>query len=312
MARLLSDRDGDTYARNVRLADDPADLQPVLNETRWQILTRCAERPRYPAELAAELDVHEQNVYYHVRQLEEAGFIRVAERREQGGGVAKYYETVDDGYALALPYGGEQLADVGVAAAPEALRSFLHPFVRNGAVAADIVVGSPDPHGPHQVRARDAHLAADLTMFLGQYGAYQGPRTRLDVDVTPGDDPDSMVLLGGPLTNMVTAEVNAHLPVRFDTEEFPFRSLVSDVTGTTYTDDTVGFIARTPHPDAPERAVMVLAGVRLAGTRAAVLGLTQYHDTVLDGYDGEEKWGAVVRGKDMDGDGTVDDIDILE
>ncbi|MDY6769860.1 MAG: helix-turn-helix domain-containing protein [Candidatus Nanohaloarchaea archaeon] len=313
MARLLKEQDGETYYKSVRLEESPGALRGLLNETRWQILTLLAERPRYPAEVADELGMHEQKVYYHVRELEDAGMIRVVEREEKGGAVAKYYTVEDYAYALELPYGDERLADFSLAEEPEALREFLHPFIANGAVNADIVVGSPDPHGPHQVRARDAYLASDLSLFLGQYGAFDRMRTREDVAVnSAGDFSGNMVLVGGPLTNLVTDHVNAHLPVRFETENFPFRELVSDATGETYDDDADGFIARAPNPDDPEHHVLVLAGVRMKGTRAAVMALTEHHDEVLSDYDGEDKWGRVVRGKDMDGDGTVDDIEILE
>lgn len=313
MARLLYDRDGDTYYKEVRVADHPDELSGLLNGTRWQILSLIAERPRYPADIADELDMHEQNVYYHIRKLAESGIIEVAETRERGGAVAKYYTVTDHGFALELPYGEERLAEFSVTPGDEPLRSFLHPFVANGAVNTRIVVGSPDPHGPHQVRARDPHLAADIALFLGQYGSFPGSTTVLDVDVkSAGDLSGNLLLLGGPLTNMITAEMNAYLPIKFDTDQFPFREIVSEQTGTTYADDTVGFIARTPNPEDPESAVMVVAGVRMAGTRAAVMALTERHDDLLQDYETEEKWGAVVKGRDMDGDGSIDDIEILE
>ncbi|MDY6766205.1 MAG: helix-turn-helix domain-containing protein [Candidatus Nanohaloarchaea archaeon] len=313
MARLVTEKDGETYYKTVRIEDSPAALRGLLNDTRWEILKLLAERPRYPAEMADELDMHEQKVYYHVRELEDAGMITVAEREERGGAVAKYYTVEDYAYALELPYGDERLADFSLAEEPEQLRTFLHPFVANGAINADIVVGSPDPHGPHQVRSRDAHLASDLSLFLGQYGSFERMRTREDVAVkNSGDFSGNLVLVGGPLTNMVTAEVNPHLPVKFETENFPFRKLVSEATGDVYDDDAHGFIARAPNPDDPGSYVLVLAGVRLKGTRAAVMALTEQHDRVLADYDGEDKWGAVVQGRDMDGDGAIDDIEVLE
>ncbi|MFB6265759.1 MAG: ArsR/SmtB family transcription factor [Candidatus Nanohaloarchaea archaeon] len=313
MARLLKERNGETYFKEVRLEESPEKLKGVLNETRWEILKKLAERPRYPAEIAEELGMHEQKVYYHIRQLEDADMIEVSEKEERGGAVAKYYKVRDHGYVLELPYGDERVADFDVSEEPEKLRKFLNPFVSNGELNAEMVVGSPDPHGPHQVRARDAHLASDLGMFLGQYGSFNGMKTREDVDVkSSGDLSGNMILLGGPLTNMVTSEFNPYLPVKFDTEKFPFRSLKSEVTGNEYSEDADGFLARTPNPESPGDHVMVLSGVRLKGTKAAVMALTEFHDKVLEGYEGEEKWARVVRGRDMDGDGEIDEIEILE
>ncbi|MDY6761415.1 MAG: helix-turn-helix domain-containing protein [Candidatus Nanohaloarchaea archaeon] len=313
MARLVTEKDGETYYKEVRIEESPEQLKGLLNETRWDILRLLAERPRYPAEVAEELGMHEQKVYYHVRELEDAGMISVAEKEERGGAVAKYYTVEDYAYALELPYGDERLADFSMAEEPEHLRRFLHPFVANGTVNADIVVGSPDPHGPHQVRSRDAYLASDISLFLGQYGSFDRMRTKEDVAVKNSDAFDgNMVLVGGPLTNMVTGRINPHLPVKFETENFPFRKLVSETTGDTYDDDAHGFISRVPNPDDPGSHVLVIAGVRLKGTRAAVMALTEHHDEVLADYEGEDKWGVVVQGKDMDGDGEIDDIDVLE
>ncbi|MDY6776789.1 MAG: helix-turn-helix domain-containing protein [Candidatus Nanohaloarchaea archaeon] len=313
MAKLLKEKNGEKYFKEVRLEDSPADLKGLMNETRWEILRKLAERPRYPAEIASELGVHEQKVYYHIRELEDSGMIEVSEKEEKGGAVAKYYTVSDYGYALELPYGDEKVADFDVAEEPRSLRDFLHPFISNGSINSEVVVGSPDQHGPHQVRSRDAHLASDLGMFLGQYGSYGGMRTREDVEVKAEEDfGGNMVVLGGPLTNMVTARFNPYLPVKFDTEKFPFRSLKSEGTGKEYSQDSDGFVAKTPNPDSSGDHILVLAGVRLKGTEAAVMALTEHHDRLLEDYEGEDKWAAVVRGKDMDGDGEIDEIEILE
>lgn len=313
MAKLLKERDGTTYYKRVRVEEEPEKLKGLLNETRWSILKALAERPRYPAEIAKELELHEQKVYYHIRKLEEDGIIEVVEREERGGAIAKYYTVTDHGFVLELPYGEERVADFAVAEEDEPLRRFLSPFVANGKVAARIVTGSPDPHGPHQVRARDTHLANDISLFLGQYGSFETSHAVLDVELKAADDfTGNIIALGGPLTNMATARFNTHLPVQFAQENFPFRKLESEQTGKTYTDDATGFIARIPNPDDPEHAVMVVAGVRLKGTKAAVLALTEHTDQLLEAYEGEDKWGRVVQGKDMDGDGTLDAVDVLE
>lgn len=313
MAKLLKEQDGRTYYKSVRVENDPNRLKGLLNELRWNILKLLAERPRYPAEIADELDVHEQKVYYHIRELEDNGMIEVVERKERGGALAKYYSVTEYGYVLELPFGDEHIAEFSVVNDEPHLKQFLHPLVANGEIDARIIVGSPDPHGPHQVRARDSHLAADIGMFLGQYGAFTGRKTVLDVDVKASEDFDgNMVLLGGPLTNMVTSDVNAHLPIKFKQENFPFRKIASTQSGKTYTDDATGFINKIPNPHDPQSAIISVAGVRFKGTIAAVLALTEHYDTVLDAYNGEDKWGTVIQGKDMDGDGEIDEVEVIE
>lgn len=313
VARLLKEQNGTTYYKDVRVENDPERLRGLLNETRWQILKLLAERPRYPAEIADELEVHEQKVYYHIRELAESDIIEVVEKKERGGAVAKYYGVKDYGFVLELPFGEERVTDFSVTAEPSQLRSFLHPFVEDGRINTRIVVGSPDPHGPHQVRARDTHFAADLGLFMGQYGTFQELRTVLDVDLKASQNyAGNMVLLGGPLTNMVTDEFNSYLPIKFKTENFPFREIMSQHTRKEYSDDAIGFIARTPNPQDQKSAILVVAGVRMTGTHAAVLALTEHYDRILEDYEGEDTWGTVVQGKDMDGDGTIDEIDVLE
>lgn len=313
MVRLLKEVDDSTVYKEVQLEQDPERLRGLLNETRWKIMQLLAERPRYPAEIADQLDLQEQNVYYHIRELKESGMIEVVERKERGGATAKYYDVTAYAYALELPFGDEYIADFSVTDQPPQLKSFLHPFIHNGKLNARIVVGSPDPHGPHQVRARDSHLATDIAAFIGQFGAFTERCTVQDVDVKSAESYDgNMILLGGPLTNMVTSEVNAHLPVKFRQENFPFRTIVSTQTGTEYTDDSIGFLAKVPNPHDPESSVLVVAGVRMKGTQAAVLALTEQYDNVLADYDGEEKWGVIVKGKDMDGDGDIDAVEVVE
>ncbi len=313
MERLLTENDGKLYYKEVRVEQDPGALKGLLNETRWQILQLLAERPRYPADIADELDMHEQNVYYHIRELKESGMIEVVEKKERGGAVAKYYGVTDHGFVLDLPYGSQRMTDISMTEEPGYIRDFLRPFVTDGSINTRIVVGAPDTHGPHQVRSRDAHHATDIGLFLGQYGSFTGRKTVLDVDVKSADSfAGNMVVLGGPLTNMVTSKFNGHMPIKFQKENFPFREIESAQTGKTYTEDAVGFINKFPNPDDPESSVMAVAGVRMKGTAAAVLALTEFTEDVLEAYDGEEKWGTVVQGKDMDGDGQIDAIDVLE
>ncbi|MFB6215856.1 MAG: ArsR/SmtB family transcription factor, partial [Candidatus Aenigmatarchaeota archaeon] len=157
MAKLLKNRDGNTYVKDVKLEENPEKLKGLLNDTRWEILKLLAERPRYPAEIADKLDIHEQKVYYHIKQLKKGGIIEVSDRVHRGGAVAKYYRLKDYGFAFELPYGDEKLMDFPVREESEEVRNFLHPFIQNGELNTKIVVGSPDPHGPHQTRARDGH-----------------------------------------------------------------------------------------------------------------------------------------------------------
>lgn len=314
MPHLIKRKDGQLYSKEVKLAEKPETLKPLLSETSWSILKVIAQKPTYPAQIARQLGIQEQKVYYHINQLRKADIIKVERKEERGGSLAKYYRVQDKAFALELPFGDERLLDLPLEKESEPLARFLKPLVSNGQINCKIVVGSPDAHGPHQVRGRDGHYAVDLALVLGQLGSRpSGFTTKLDVEVKAENSfADHMILVGGPLTNTLASEFNNHLPVRFEAEKFPYRKLISKRTGQTYREDNVGLIAKMPNPQHPEKFIITLAGVRYAGTGAAILALSDFSDKVLEDYKSEDTWARVVLGKDMDGDGKTDAIDILE
>ncbi len=314
MARLLKSKQGRQWVTPAHITHDPTDIKPLLQQTAWRILHCLAETDKYPAQIANELHIHEQTVYYHIRQLERAGIIHVARTEEQHGSLTKYYTLDTYAFALELPYGEEKTLNRPITEADTTTTTFISPHVSGGQLNTSIVVGSPDPHGPYQVRGRDAHCAIDIAAFLGQYGTTASRfLTQLDVSVkAQGNMHGNHVLVGGPLTNLMTGDINAYLPVQFVTEHFPFHRLHSEYTDTVYSDPLIGVIEKLPNPVSPNHSILLIAGNRYPGTIAAILGLTSYTDTILSQYTGEDRWSCVVQGKDLDGDGSVDDIDVLE
>ena len=84
------------------------------------------------------------------------------------------------------------------------------------------------------------------------------------------------------------------------------------MTNATYSDDLTALIAKVPNPWKQGKSVLTLWGLHYGGTLTAILGLTQFADRILRDYDGGEEYYKVVLGLDRDGDGKLDDIDILE
>ncbi|MFB6217321.1 MAG: hypothetical protein ABEJ72_10235, partial [Candidatus Aenigmatarchaeota archaeon] len=74
----------------------------------------------------------------------------------------------------------------------------------------------------------------------------------------------------------------------------------------------IGIVAKAVNPEDTEKRVMVLAGTRTIGTKSAVLALTRHNDEILKDYEEEDNWARIVRGRDMDGDGKIDEIEVLE
>ena len=48
------------------------------------------------------------------------------------------------------------------------------------------------------------------------------------------------------------------------------------------------------------------------GTKSAILALTNYGNAILKSYSDGKDWAQVVQGFDMDSDGKIDNVDVLE
>jgi len=93
---------------------------------------------------------------------------------------------------------------------------------------------------------------------------------------------------------------------------FLLGGLVSEKTGNVYTGDTVGVVGRIVNPWNREKRIVVLAGNKAVGTKACVLALTKFWEVALKTFMGEENFATVIQGFDLDGDGKVDSVEVLE
>ena len=283
-------------------------LASLDHPIRARMLQELSRNSSYPLELAKRLGIHEQTAYYHLGLLLKAGLIEVVEKREVRGTIAKAYRAKTGCLVVPLHPSWQRLQEL-IMEQREPVLEFLKPFTGEGTLAAPIVVGSPDPHGPLKARARDGHYAADLALFLGGY--LHLPRTfcvTLDVDVQ--DEEQSMILLGGPITNLMTAKINEHLGVRFS-ETKPF-GLHSGVTSKKYNEDHIGLIARVYHPKRKAQCLLVIAGLTTVGTKSAVIALSRFTKLIMQTFTGQKEWYRVVQGFDLDGDGKIDSVEVLE
>lgn len=318
--KLLLSGEGREYrAKDIAVFDDPERLKAVLNKLSWRILQCLSEKEMYPMEVAKKLKVHEQKVYYHVRKLARAGVVKVVREEEKKGAVAKYYKASFPALGVELPFGYRKVKTISVPSIDERMKQFLSPLLReDGTFDGKIVVGSPDPHGPFKARARDGHYASYLTLFLGQFvDLPKDFAIKLDVDVkAEKDENNNLISVGGPGTNLITQEVNEFLPIRFNMmpskHGFLLGGLVSEKTRNVYTADTIGVLARITNPWNKEKRIIVIAGNKAVGTKACVLALAKFWKEALRNFGGEEEFATVIQGFDLDGDGKVDSIEVLE
>jgi predicted transcriptional regulator len=315
---LLSERGKAVQeVKEIAVFENPERMKNILNKLTWKILTIVGEEGMYPMEVAKRLGIHEQKVYYHVRKLAKVGAIKLVKEEEKKGAVAKYYSAAFPAFGVELPFGTQTINAPSLSTLDTNLRRFLSPIIDKGSFAGEIIVGSPAPHGPFKTIARDGHYASYLAFFMGNLAKVPEEFVvKLDVDVkAEKDEANNLILVGGPGTNLLTQEINDHLPIRFNMAPsrhgFMFGGLFSTDSKNVYTDDSVGLAAKIVNPWNKEKRIIVLAGNKSIGTKACVIGLVKFSKQVLENYT-REPFATVLKGFDLDGDGKIDSVEVLE
>lgn len=283
-----------------------ADVSQVsaLSKERLEILKLISKKPMYSAEIARELSMPEQTVYYHMRALVSAGLVELAGFEQKQGGTAKRYSFGADSLGLVF----SQASAKGLRVSRQSkLPSFLAPFVRNGVFDGHFVLGSPDPHG--QFRSRGSEFCAmEAAMYFGGFCSFEYPLYYLDTEISAESRRGNLVALGGPKVNTLVNEMNDKLPIRFE-KGFSVHSALS---GKKYTED-VGVVQVAPNPFNPKSRVLVISGNSHHGTRVGVLGLLRHYKELEKGNAfAPDSIAKVFAGFDEDSDGIVDTVEVLE
>jgi hypothetical protein len=310
--RLISDNDGQPTAKKIIVFRDVERIRVLSNPVAWHIMGLLSTGPMYPAQVAKDLKIYEQSAYYYIRKLVGIGAVKEVGRTFVRGGTARLYQASSPSFGIEMDWGETRLGTIPAGGHPGASR-FFENYVAGEEFRGLLVVGAPDPHGPYKSSARDGHYAVHLAFFLGRItGAVPSEFiVKLDVDAKAEKmlAGNNLISIGGPGTNIVTAEFNRYLPVKFD--EKNFWSGLIDGSGNRYSLDNHGLIAKIKNPYDNNSSIIMVAGVRSAGTKSAVIALTNYSEEVLKKYNGEEEWALVVQGFDMNSDGKIDYVDIV-
>jgi len=307
-SKLIVERSARGFtSRTIEIVDRPEAIGPLAHPLAWRILSELARGPAYPSAVAKRLRLHEQKVYYHIHRLAAAGLIRVVREEPRGGTRGRVYAPAAEAFGVELP-GRAAPLELPVLGMTEPLRRFLEPFRPGRTFDGLVVVGAPTPHGPFLTAARDGPYAVELAWALGRlFSPSDATVVWLDTEVkSSGRETENLILVGGPVANIISFDLNAHLEVRFDWREV--WRLESRRTGQRYGEDSVGLLARVPNPWRKGRAIVLVSGIHHRGTLASILAVTRFPDRVLEGYHGEETFHRVIEGLDRDGDGRVDDI----
>jgi DNA-binding transcriptional ArsR family regulator len=315
---LLQQEDKIQMIKEISILSDSQKLKTILGSLSWKILTLLSKKEMYPLEIARQLNMHEQKIYYHIRKLAKAGAIIVVREEKKKGATAKYYKTVSPAFGIEFPQGYKSIQSICSLSLDEPLQKFFREFINKGTFDGKIVVGSPTPHGPFKTSARDGHYAAHLALFLGQFTKMPTEfAVKLDVDVkVEKEEKNNLILVGGPGTNLLTQEVNDYLPIKFIMQSsehgFLLGGLSSKKTTQVYTSDVSGIVAKIVNPWDSSKCIVVLAGNKAVGTKACVLALTNFWKKTLEKYNGEDTFAVAIQGFDLDGDGKVDSVEVNE
>jgi hypothetical protein len=309
--RLVTEKDGQTSAKKILVFRDVERMRVLSNPVAWSIMELLSKGSMYPAQVAKELKIYEQSAYYYIRKLVGIGAVEEVGKNFVRGGTARLYQASSPSFGIEMDWGETRLGSMPAGGHPGASR-FFENYVASEEFRGLLVVGAPDPHGPYKSSARDGHYAVHLAFFLGRITSAVPSEfiVKLDVDAKAEKMlTGNLISIGGPGTNIVTAEFNHYLPVKFD--EKNFWSGLIDGSGKRYSLDNHGLIAKIRNPYDANSSIIVVAGVRSAGTKSAVIALTNYSDEVLKKYNREKEWALVVQGFDMNSDGKIDHVDIV-
>jgi DNA-binding transcriptional ArsR family regulator len=169
--KLLLQNKGNTQEiKEITLINNPQKLKMALGTLSWKILTILSKKEAYPLEIARQLGMHEQKIYYHIRKLARAGVITVSHEEKRKGATARYYKVISPAFGIEFQTPYKPIQNLCTPTLDEKLQQFFKEYIdANGLFDGKIVVGSPLPHGPFKTSARDGHYAAHLSLFMGQF-----------------------------------------------------------------------------------------------------------------------------------------------
>lgn len=292
---------------------DIENIKYVNSKLAKKILKELLNSPLYPKEIARRIGINEQIVYYHIRNLYNAGFLEISKKKQVSGIITKYYKVSSNVFSILLDSPKNfleyenNLVDVYY---------FLNPFIENGKMNSIIVFGSPEPHGPTRSRAKDLKIGAELCLLLGSFlNEYNKEYVKLDVEVRENDlRKNNIIIVGGPGVNTVAAKINEKLPIKFAKRvNERYLAIYSSLSKKFYEEETQGIIIKARNPFNKDKYILLIAGRRYVGTKAAMLSLLKHLKDICKGNKYNNKiFGHVVEGIDINSDGVIEDVMILE
>lgn len=258
-----------------------------IEEEKRKILELLIEREMSLKEIAKELKISQQLAYYKLKKLVEEGFVTKNKRKYKA--YNSYYFTI----------GKENFKVKDISPKP-----FLKNFITSGIFNGYVVIGSVDPHGEFSARARDVHYASYITLMLGKYvDHYKNDLVVFDTYVISQNLlKENLIVIGGPITNSVAYRLNTTFKIRF-LQELNWQ-VFSEYSRKIYEEEYAAVIILNDNPWNKNNKVLWIAGRRNIATKLAIEFLNRVEE--------DSDFYYILAGKDLDGDGKIDNIEILE
>lgn len=274
----------------------PKKAQILAHDIRWQIMELLInDETLYAKSIAKILELSEQKVHYHLTQLREAGLLVPLGVRRIKRGRAKLFKPIANQFILSLSKEDKNNHKTSFD------MIFCKQFCNNGKFFGKIVVGSAEPHGRYDAISRDGYLTGELCWYLGNHVTMESSSvpyyvsTDLNHDKVNGKKKTNLILIGGHITNTLTAFYNDILKSKFDIY-FSENRIMSQKKD--FSHPAHGLIALFKNPEMSNLWVLVLAGVRSLGTQAAIYAIiSDYCDLLAE----DTEFATILHGKSLDG-----------
>ncbi len=305
---ILKTDNGEYFINDTKIIYDKNTMKKVASENCLSAALVLGKHPGTPETVAKALKISKKAALQALEELQKAGLVDVVRSLQKKPEKSQYRRTAN---SVSFEYSDANvkldLREKGIT--DEQTAKFYRKFIKDNKFDGYICVGSADPHGEYKAIARDTHYALYLSMFLGHF--VDLPKTFpivLDTDVIAKNlFKNNLIVVGGPVTNLVTRDINTHLPVKFVKEE---GWALKDKNGI-HSRDYEGVIESIKNPFDKTKDIVLLGGVRHVGTLSAILAGTKFSKLTFRDYNEENTWSVLVRGYDIDGDGEIDSVELM-
>ncbi|EFD93095.1 MAG: regulatory protein ArsR [Candidatus Parvarchaeum acidophilus ARMAN-5] len=302
---ILKIEDEGYFVNDTKVIPEISDIKKIADEKAIAIMKKISKKPYKVGALSKELKIDKKAMALYVSGLEKAGLIEVEEKKND-----KVLKSIYNSFSYEINQNRVKFDPRLQKKDNQYALNFFSKFISNGKFDGYICVGAPDPHGEYKSVAKDAHFATYLGMFFGQFiDLPSSLPILLDTDVISRNlFKKNLIIIGGPVTNLVTRDINNFLPIKFIKEE---GWGLKDKNGI-HIRDYEGTIEKIKNPFEKERDIILIAGVKNIGTLSAMLAATKFSNLTFKGYNNEAPWSMMVRGYDIDGDGQIDSIETVK